>query len=501
MKSQEEQALHAQVEQVRARLQGLTGDLRTLDDEVERLAPQRMQHELLDQACGSLEKLGKLGAGSLFWGERVEPARVAEQLAEVRRRLSAFQARLGELDERRQAILAKIGREEESLEVLGEDLYEVREAEERRKSEWVVDRDISPVPARVQLMAWARGGEEDRRFHKTLAASLLVSLPLGVLLPMVDLPPPRRFTPEDVPMRLVQLIREEQAKPVAPPVIRQKQEPRPPEVQEPKPPPEPKRPEKPEQPGPEGPALADAGPKPSGPPPGQLGSAGPEPPQVKVEKAGILAFRDKFAGLAKDKVAPRLGADARYSAADDVGQASSPTRSMLTTNAPGSSGGINLASLTRSVGGGGGGSGGGGALHGDGLGGGGGGGGGGIQRVSVDSPISSIGGGDRPLARGGPGPSRTDEEIQIVFDRYKASFYRLYNRALRVDPTLKGQMVLRLTIEPDGSVSMCRLQSSDMNAPDLADQVVNIVRTIHFGAKEDVQALTIVYPIDFLPAE
>jgi hypothetical protein len=117
------------------------------------------------------------------------------------------------------------------------------------------------------------------------------------------------------------------------------------------------------------------------------------------------------------------------------------------------------------------------------------------------SPIAAIGGGaDRPKARSGLGPARTDEEIQIVFDRYKASFYRLYNRELRNNPALKGQMVLRLTIEPDGSVSMCVLHSSDMNAPDLAAQVVDRVKTINFGAKEGVQAVTIVYPIDFLPA-
>jgi hypothetical protein len=115
------------------------------------------------------------------------------------------------------------------------------------------------------------------------------------------------------------------------------------------------------------------------------------------------------------------------------------------------------------------------------------------------SSIAGIAGDDRPKARGGPGAARTDEEIQIVFDRYKASFYRLYNRELRNDPTLRGQMVLRLTIEPDGSVSMCTLQSSDMNAPALADQVVSRTMTINFGAK-DVQAVTIVYPLDFLPA-
>jgi hypothetical protein len=205
-----------------------------------------------------------------------------------------------------------------------------------------------------------------------------------------------------------------------------------------------------------------------------------------VAKAGILAFRDKFASLARDKIAPRLGAAARFGDADDVGQAS--TRSMLTTNVPGSSGGINIDSLSRNVGGGGGGgAGGGGTIH-------------GVQVGRATSSIASIGGGGRPLASGGPGLSRTDEEIQIVFDRYKASFYRLYNRELRNDPTLRGQMVLRLTIEPDGSVSMCKVQSSDMDAPDLATQVVNRVRTINFGAKDGVQALTIIYPIDFLPA-
>jgi hypothetical protein len=234
------------------------------------------------------------------------------------------------------------------------------------------------------------------------------------------------------------------------------------------------------------PAPGDPG-KPDVPPgPAEGLPVAEAPPQQKVGNAGILAFRDKFASLTQDKAAPRLGADAHYSAADDVGHASSG--SMLTTDAPGSSGGINLASLSRSVGGGRGGNGGG---------------PGGMPGVPVgraSSPIASIGGGDRPLAHGGPGPSRTDEEIQIVFDRYKASFYRLYNKELRIDPTLRGQMVLRLTIEPDGSVSMCVLQSTDMKAPELSAQVVDRVRTINFGAKEGVQALTIVYPIDFLPA-
>ena len=230
----------------------------------------------------------------------------------------------------------------------------------------------------------------------------------------------------------------------------------------------------------------------------------PVEPKQKVANAGILAFKDKFASLAQDTVVVPLGADARHVAADDVGQPSA--RSLLASNTAGSSGGINLASLSRSVGGGGGGGGGGGngggGVGGRGVGanGSGGGGIGGAGTGRVVSTIAPITGADRPKARSGPGPARTDEEIQIVFDRYKASFYRLYNRELRNNPALKGQMVLRLTIEPDGSVSMCALQSTDMDAPDLATQVVNRVRMINFGAKDGVPAVTIVYPIDFLPA-
>src|SRR5258706_1483837 len=251
---------------------------------------------------------------------------------------------------------------------------------------------------------------------------------------------------------------------------------------------------KPKPNAPAGPDLAGKAELPPGP---EVGP--PVEAKSKVGNAGILALKDKIASLAQDTVVVPLGADARHIAADDVGRPSA--RSLLTSNTPGSSGGINVASLSRSVGGGGGGGSGGGGVGGRGTGAGGSGGGiGGVGVGRAVSPIAPITGAERPKARGGPGPARTDEEIQIVFDRYKASFYRLYNRELRNNPALKGQMVLRLTIEPDGSVSMCALKATDMDAPDLATQVVSRVRTINFGAKDGVPAVTIVYPIDFLPA-
>src|SRR5437667_3251252 len=166
---------------------------------------------------------------------------------------------------------------------------------------------------------------------------------------------------------------------------------------------------KPKPNAPAGPDLTGKAELPLGPEVGLPAEAKP-----KVGNVGILAFKEKFASLAQDTVVAPLGADARHVAADEVGKPSA--RSLLTSNTPGSSGGINVASLSRSVGGGGGGGGGNGiggvGGRGTGAGGSGGGGIGGVGLGRAVSPIAPITGADRPKARGGPGAARTDEEIQ-----------------------------------------------------------------------------------------
>ena len=145
-----------------------------------------------------------------------------------------------------------------------------------------------------------------------------------------------------------------------------------------------------------------------------------------------------------------------------------------------SSGGINTAAISRDVGG-----------TGKKV--------GGVQFARVESSVGNMKDAGRPLSDG-PGPSRTDEEIQIVFDRYKAALYRIYNRELRNDPTLRGKMVLRITIEPNGEVSACRIESTDLASAALKAEVVERVRRFNFGPKDNVPKITILYPIDFLPA-
>jgi hypothetical protein len=451
--------LQTQLVQARAKLDDVVRHLQAIDGELAGLATERDQHRLLNDICASLTRLDEVGGARLFWGDDTADGHGANHLRRLRARVQVFQERLDEVESRRQAVLAQIDQHEGQAYLLEDELFEAQEEEERRRQEWIVEREVGAAVSRQLIMPWARGGADDVRFRKTMATSLAICLLFALILPFVDLPVLDLSKPMAVPDRVVRMMMEK--RPVPPP----RQESAPPvkeeRVAEQKPveqvaPEKTPRPEKPEVAQVEQPAPAK----------------------------GLLAFREKLAASRETKVSARLGLEARISNADD--SSGPPERSMLTTNAAGTSGGINLAALSRGLGG----------AKGNG-------GSGAMAGVQVSRAKSSIGGGggatDRPLASGGPGLSRTDEEIQIVFDRYKASLYRLYNRELRKDPTLRGQMVLRLTIEPDGSVSMCALQSSDMNAPELSAQLVDRVRTINFGAK-DVMAMTIVYPIDFLPA-
>jgi outer membrane biosynthesis protein TonB len=462
--SEAEQSLRGKVESSERVLDDLEGDLRAIDAELDELAERNHQYAVLSQVCRSLDELENLGASQLFWDERSGPDNPTEHLRSARRKIDEFGAEIARVEDRRQSVMDKIGDQNDVLEYLHYDLRDAMAQEESRRNEWLVEREVDNLPHRTQVMPWARGCEEDDRFRRSLAASLLVSIAMGLLVSVIELPILERSTVIEVPERVAKLVREER-KPLPPPVpveepIIPEEETRKPELAEVQPPEE--LPEVTEKP-----VVAEV-----------------EQPGTKeqVKSKGILAFRESFASRANIRPAAQLGSQARVTNAGEnaVGR---PERSMVTTSAPGSSGGINLGDISRGIGGGGGGS--------------------GIAGVQVTQIASSIGGGggssDRPLS-GGSSAGRTDEEIQIVFDRYKAALYRLYNRELRKDPTLRGQLVLRLTIEPDGSVSLCQLQSSNMDASVLAQQVVDRVRAFDFGAKQGIVAMTIIYPIDFLPA-
>jgi hypothetical protein len=450
----DQQALIAELGTSQESVDALVAELRSLDAQLAALATERDQHRLLHQVCDALGELDKLGGAQLFWGTAEAVTTGENQLGRVRERVTAFEGRLGELEALRQSTRARVDTEQYRAGLIEDELFEAQEEEERLRQEWIVEREINGLHSRPLIMPWTWGGEDDRRFQKSLLSALAVCLLLALIFPLIHLPlvqPPEEALPEQV-LHITMALPRPPPRVLPPPPPRLA-------VQKPIEKPTPQQARKAPTEEPVKPAVeAPAEPKP----------------------AGLMVFKERLAALADTKIDPALGAQARINNADS--SVGTPERAMLTSSAPGTSGGINLAAVSRNFGPGGGAERG--TIHGGAL-------------TQAASGIGSAAAASRPVS-GGPGPGRTDEEIQIVFDRHKAQLYRLYNLELRRDSTLQGKMILRLTIEPDGSVSLCQLRASDMNAPDLAAQVVERVKAFNFGAKV-VPPVTIIYPIDFLP--
>jgi TonB family protein len=297
-----------------------------------------------------------------------------------------------------------------------------------------------------------------------LAIIFGVTFFLGVVWPWLPTPAVDPNEVDEIPPRIAKLLLEQ--KPPPPP-------PKPPEPEPPEPEPEPDAIDKPE---PE--TVAEEPPPPE-----------PEPePEIDYEQiareqaqAALLPFTEDLAALADNDVLEKV-ADARP-LTTSVGQAVRNERSMITSKAGTASSGINTANMSRNTGG-------------SGL--------AGRNTTAIESPVASVGqsgGGARRTGSSGKA-SRSREEIELVFDKNKGAIgaiFALYNRALRLDPTLEGKLVLRLTIAPTGEVTFCEIVSSELGDPDLERKLVQRVKLFRFEAR-DVEAITTTKPIDFFPA-
>lgn len=436
--SQEQQILHAQIDENRKELAALEGKLRAVDKKLADMSAQRQQYELLAQVCASLDKLEELGAADLFWGEQPKTQDITAHLGRVRSAATAFQEKVAAVDDNRRKIHDQIQKQLVKINFLNEDLAEQQELEELAKYEYVVHREIAPRPYRPMVMPWKGQREDEHRFRKALLLSLLLALLFGYLIDIWVLPIIDQDEVVEIPENIVQLARREPPKPVE------------------------KKPEqKEEKPSKEKPKSEEK-----------------QQARAKAEKAGVLAFKGAFTDLIDD-VPDKLGVDARVSNSGKL-TTGQTQRSIVVAQGRGGSGGISSAALSRNV-----------AGTGTRM--------GGVGFSRVESAVGTAAGADRPLSSG-LGPARTDEEIQIVFDRYKAALYRIYNRELRTDPTLRGKMILRLTIEPGGEVSACKVESTTLASPVLSTEIVERVKKFNFGPKDGVPRITILYPIDFLPA-
>jgi len=313
------------------------------------------------------------------------------------------------------------------------------------------------VHYREFTLPWERSAAEEARFRAILRQVALAVLVLSVLFTLLPLPEISRESAPALPPRLAKLVIEKQVVPPPPPA------PLPKPVIE-------------EQPVPKPEAAAR--------PP----EARPEPPRAdsrtaardKARVAGLLPFADQLADLRDNQAAARIGNSKPLTGA--VGEGARTERSLITSRAGRGSGGINTAAFSRDTGG-------------AGL--------GGRGTTQVTSTLGGNGGGLAAAGEAGTGaggkPSRSREEIEMVFDQNKGAIYALYSRALRRDPTLQGKLVLKLTIEPGGSVSACEVVSSELADDELLQKLVARVKMFRFPEK-DVAPVTTTKPIDFFPA-
>ncbi|HEY6873574.1 MAG TPA: AgmX/PglI C-terminal domain-containing protein [Geobacteraceae bacterium] len=480
---QELAPLNAKIELARERLTELKREISAVEAELETFSADRMRFDALREACDHLDRLDQLEAGQLFWGESPEIKDSAGHMERLRTRIARFDEMIRGILERQAQVKAQADQRLDELDYLYYQIDEAHDRDERRDSEFAIMREISAV-SHEAVMPWS--AETDQRFRRTQLIAMLLCLLLAIVIHQVVVPKAVRPAVAQIPERLAMMVREE-----------------------------PKRPEPAKKAMEEKEAKKQASEKKVAkseekkePAPTQAAPARPKAEPVeqtaapkRSQNTGVLAFKETFNDLLDETNNPKLGSEARLSNNANQSGHAVASRSLVTMNGSGGSGGIANGAFSRNVGSGGIGN----AATGRGGGGNGNGariGRGGNGFAQVKSGIAGAGGkgdGAKPLTAGGK-PSRTDEEIQLLFDRYKAALYRIYNTELRKDPTLRGKMVLRITIEPSGAVSACGVDSCNMNAPDFNAQIVARVKKFNFGPKDGVPKTTILYPIDFLPA-
>lgn len=326
---------------------------------------------------------------------------------------------------------------------------------------------------RIYELPWSSNAEQEEKFRKLMLTCLGTAVALGLLLAILPLPEKDPALVEEIPERFARLVIDKPPPPPPPPVVR---EPEPEPIPAPEPEPERVVEQRVVEPEPVPEPVRTPEPVPEAPPVDRTQQA-----RERASVAGLLPFAQELQALRDTDTADRLSRAEQVGAAAE-GATPVAERSLITSRVGAASGGINTAALSRNTGGGG--------LA-------------GRATTQVESPVDAIGGGGAggEAERSGVSgkPSRSREEIERVFDRNKGAIYALYNRALRENPSLVGKVVLRLTIAPDGRVTLCEIVSSELNDKELEQRLVQRVLLFQFDSK-DVEAITTTKPIDFFPA-
>src|ERR1019366_3371340 len=297
---------------------------------------------------------------------------------------------------------------------------------------------LTPYFRRYEL-PWSPAEDMERRFRVILRNLVIAFAIVAVLIPFLPYHQQVQNT-DSLPERVVKLVMEP-------------------------PPPPPPPPPKPEKPLEKVPVSA----KPTPPV--------PVDPRVKASKSGLLANLDDLAAL-RDQVDLDKFAK-NQPKTTDPGDVSVVQRSIITSKAGGTSGGISAPTSSGLAAGSG-------SLN-------------GIRTTQVKDPTLASGNAGATRGGGSGKASRSADEIALVFTRNKGAIDAMYARALRDNPALQGKVVVELTIAPSGDITAARIVSSELNDAEFENKLLARIRLFKFEAK-DVATLTATKPIDFFPA-
>lgn len=302
---------------------------------------------------------------------------------------------------------------------------------------------------RTYQLPWEMAEEQDDRFKKVVKQIAIALFAFCVVVPWLPLPEIDPNKIEELPPRFAKLLLDKPVPPPPSPVVEKKEQ----AVV--------KQPEK---------VLQEQKPEPVIKQQPKLQA------REKAAAAGLLPFAEQLAALRDDAALNNIMGEANLNAS--AGEAARVERSIIASRAGSGSGGISTSGMSRDTGGGG--------LV-------------GRATTQVSSPVAGMGDTGPRVVKGGSAPSRSREEIELVFDKNKGAIFALYNRALRRDPTLQGKIVLEMTIAPSGVVTACRLVSSELGDPEMERKLIQRVKMFRFKDK-DVAIVTTTKPIDFFPA-
>lgn len=306
-------------------------------------------------------------------------------------------------------------------------------------------------------LPWSVSPEDERRFRKVLTITLVLTLALAILLPLLPVLKKPIEQDAELPPRVARLIFEKHTEPKPiPKPVEKKPEPKPEAKKDPKPLPKKAPPEVTQKPEPKKPPVDAI-----------------EQARKKASSAGLLALQDSLADLREQNV-DELKGSTRLSSSGAV--AKETERSLITSKVGAGSKGINTATMSRDAGST--------SLS---------------ARTATEVKSSIVKTSLKKDPQSSRSAGRSQEDIQIVFDRNKGAIFNIYNRALRKDPSLAGKVVFQLTISPSGQVTAISVVSSELGDQALESKLLARIKLINFGAKP-VDAVTLTYPIDFLPA-